>query len=453
MKKVLNVFLAVLMCLTLCLGFTGCKFDLTKEEQEKIDDYKPNENAEVTISLCLKSGTYERAIMNSWANAFQEKYPNVGFDFDEKGRQISAMDGIVSLASAKALPDIIWTAGDQHSPYSERYFLDLKDLDGAKEFFDSFYPELIDTTHVSSTDEGIWFVPRDYNAIMIYYNKNIFDAAGVEYPKNNWTYEEFLATCEAIQNSGKVHRAIENDIGWHPYSYTMMKNNGLEYFDDKGNIILDCDEAEAWYDTLQAFNTKYVKQGAMQNFITYDPDAPKSNYAMYINVRPSLPEIAAKANTGGWKLGAVTFPNFKQADGSNGYVGVGCSGYAINKDLENNPTKLEWAWKFLQFCMSEEGYEVAAQWGVLVPALPELANKGSWRDYKKGKIEVDPDAFVNFDANGIFLNYYNVQPIKTHSTVTTTGMTFWAKTVANGATYTEAIKAYLKTLGDSGITK
>lgn len=450
------------MCLTMCFGFTGCNIETGVKGKDKIEDYKGNPNAEITITLCLLSGMYERAIMNSWANAFQEKYPNVGFDFDDKGRVITAMDGVVAIASEGKgkLPDIIWTGGDQHSPYSERYFLDLKDLEGADEFFDGFYPSLIQSTHVSSTDDGIWFVPRDYNALMVYYNKTLFKKAGVDLPKNNWTYEEFVATCEALDKSGKVYRAVENDIGWHPYSYTMMRNNGLEYFDENGKIILDNEKAEEWYDKLQDFNTKYVVQGAKKAFVTYNPLSNDANVAMYINVRPALPEIAAKANDGGWELGTVTFPNYKQEDGSNGYVGVGCSGYALNKDLANNAVKRDWAWKFLQFCMSEEGYAAASKWGVLVPALKSLADydgDDSWRNYERGDVSITgdyADAFVKFDATPIDLNYYNNQPVSTHATITSEGAQFWGKTEAGGDSFRTAMNAYITRLKDNcNITK
>ena len=453
MKKLLNAILSALLCITLCLGFAGCNFETGKKPTEKGEQYEENKNAEITLSMCLLGGLYEESIMKSWANAFQKKYDKVGFDFKDKGRTVDNMDGVENLAMTNKLPDIIWTAGDQHSQISEKYFLDLKNLDGADEFFAGFYPALMDTTHVTADDESIRFVPRDYNALVVYYNEAVFDAAGVAYPENGWTYEDFLKTCEDLEKSGKVYRAVENDIGWPPYAYTMMKNRGIEYFNDQGKVIFDTEETEDWYDELQAFNTKYVKQGTGQGFTTYNPSGD-NNIAMYINVRPALPELAVAANAAGWGLGAVTFPNYKQEGGADGYVGVGCSGYALNKDLKDD--KLEWAWKFLQFCMSKEGYDAAAKWGVLVPALTELADddsENSWRNYFYGDVEVDADAFVNFAMTPIDLNYFNKLPSDKHKVVTTAASQFWGATKAGGKSYTESVRSFLSTLSDSEITK
>lgn len=46
---------------------------------------------------------------------------------------------------------------------------------------------------------GMWAVPlRVSPAVLLFYDRDIFDAAGVPYPQPGWTWEEFLATARAL---------------------------------------------------------------------------------------------------------------------------------------------------------------------------------------------------------------------------------------------------------------
>lgn len=48
-------------------------------------------------------------------------------------------------------------------------------------------------------DEGrLWAFPKDFTPMVIYYNKDVFDGAGVAYPAGDWTWEEFLDTARRL---------------------------------------------------------------------------------------------------------------------------------------------------------------------------------------------------------------------------------------------------------------
>jgi len=52
-----------------------------------------------------------------------------------------------------------------------------------------FYPRLLD----AFTWQGqIWAVPADVDIWVLYYNKDLFDQAGVPYPQSEWTWNDFL---------------------------------------------------------------------------------------------------------------------------------------------------------------------------------------------------------------------------------------------------------------------
>jgi len=47
-------------------------------------------------------------------------------------------------------------------------------------------------------DGKTWSVPIDFVTRSVFYNKDIFDAAGVPYPDNDWTWPEFVETANAL---------------------------------------------------------------------------------------------------------------------------------------------------------------------------------------------------------------------------------------------------------------
>lgn len=50
-----------------------------------------------------------------------------------------------------------------------------------------------------TVDGKLYGIPKDFDTNAVFYNKEIFDKAGVEYPKDGWTFEEFKATAEKIK--------------------------------------------------------------------------------------------------------------------------------------------------------------------------------------------------------------------------------------------------------------
>ena len=41
-------------------------------------------------------------------------------------------------------------------------------------------------------------IPQNISSLVVYYNRALFDAAGLAYPADDWTWDEFLATAQAL---------------------------------------------------------------------------------------------------------------------------------------------------------------------------------------------------------------------------------------------------------------
>lgn len=445
MKKICAVLLSLLLAFILVVPMSGCTIDMGKTGNDDDDpadvpsgpDVEVNEDADVELTIGLLGKEQEKSVMQAWINAFQRKNPEVSITIT---KNMGGMAEIINWDSAGELPDIVWTAGDQHSPYSgSGYFQDLSDeskFEGSSDFFADFYDALIDSTHYSSEDEGIWFVPRDYNRLVIYINETAFDQAGVEIPENDWTWEDFTQTCQALMDAG-VRKAIEWKK-WRPVYTTMLTNFGGSYIDDEGNFALNSAEGQACYEFYEQIYSRdgFAIAGEGASFKAYS-GVLSSSVPMIVDVRPQLPDYVATAYSGNWSVTARAFPNYVQADGSAGFVGTGCSGYGITKACTDE-AKLDWAWKFLKWCMSEEGYNEVAYLGNIVPAIKTMRSSGDWTEYTYGGISIGYEAFVAENTSDIFLNYYNPLPNQKQDTVIRMIDTFWNK-AGTGVSFASAV--------------
>ncbi len=61
---------------------------------------------------------------------------------------------------------------------------------------DDFYPLAL---NMLKKDGGLWGLPSELDLAMIYYNKDLFDQAGVPYPGVGWTLDDFLDTVVALR--------------------------------------------------------------------------------------------------------------------------------------------------------------------------------------------------------------------------------------------------------------
>lgn len=104
---------------------------------------------------------------------------------------------ILTQIAAKRAPDVM-NIGDDAVPsfVSTGAFLPLDECLASLDFdTDVYLPGLLDPGMV---DGQLYFLPKDYSTLAVYYNKAIFDAAGLPYPEDGWTWDDLLATAQAL---------------------------------------------------------------------------------------------------------------------------------------------------------------------------------------------------------------------------------------------------------------
>jgi multiple sugar transport system substrate-binding protein len=89
--------------------------------------------------------------------------------------------------------------------------------------------ERFGTNHLQYQYEGSQYaLPDRGGAMIVYYNLDMFDAAGVEYPTAEWTWEDFLAAAQALtlRDGDTVTQYGFAAGGWWPWWMSFIYQNG-----------------------------------------------------------------------------------------------------------------------------------------------------------------------------------------------------------------------------------
>jgi multiple sugar transport system substrate-binding protein len=111
-------------------------------------------------------------------------------------------DNYWTLLSAGAqggeMPDVFWTHSNTVQMYMENdLLLKLNDyIEKEKIDMSKYYDGIVKL--YTRADGNIYALPKDHDTIALLYNKAIFDQYGVEYPTDNWTWEDMYEAAKKI---------------------------------------------------------------------------------------------------------------------------------------------------------------------------------------------------------------------------------------------------------------
>jgi multiple sugar transport system substrate-binding protein len=111
-----------------------------------------------------------------------------------------------AAVSGGAAPDVFWMNGPNFQLYADNKV--LLPLEGADM---SVYPEPL--AKLYTFEDKVYGLPKDMDTVGVWYNKELFDAAGVTYPKEGWTWDDFKAAAAKLTDAEKGVYAIGAGLG------------------------------------------------------------------------------------------------------------------------------------------------------------------------------------------------------------------------------------------------
>ena len=98
------------------------------------------------------------------------------------------------------LPDVLFTADLFVKPFAQSGITqDMEPLAAADPTFDlsDIYPNMLGLSQVDG--KGLYMIPSSYDVVTMYYNKDMFTAAGAPLPAADWTWDDYIAACKTIK--------------------------------------------------------------------------------------------------------------------------------------------------------------------------------------------------------------------------------------------------------------
>jgi len=171
----------------------------------------------------------QQPVMEKMAEAYNKEHPNVHVTtqlttWSEYWTKLEAS------ATGRSAPDIITMNVLHVEEYADAgILLDLTDAEKESDLKvnENFPAPLVDGYTV---DGKLYGIPKDFDTNAVFYNKEIFDKAGVEYPSDNMTFEDFKAKCEELKNAGLPEgtypTAVNRNSGQTTYDASVFANGG-----------------------------------------------------------------------------------------------------------------------------------------------------------------------------------------------------------------------------------
>lgn len=300
-------------------------------------------------------------------DAYEAKNPDVEIKvIDTSADEYNNSVGI-SLSAAQPDPDVIWVK-DMGA------LLQMADKEQLLALDDFIKKDNLDLSVYKGAAEQLRYNDISYSLpyrndwYVLYYNKDLFDAAGVEYPSNDMTWDEYYdlaARLTSGEGSSKVY-------GSHHHTWQALVTNWAVQ-DGKHTVVeKDYDFLKPWYEnTLELQDNGYIQdystlKTANIHYTSVFKNQQCAMMPMGTWFIATMMQSQAEGETDfRWGVAAIPHPSDTEA----GYTVGALTPITISR-FSDQP---ELAWDFVKFAASEEAAEILARQGVFTGIQTEAS--------------------------------------------------------------------------------
>jgi multiple sugar transport system substrate-binding protein len=405
MKKLLSLILALAMTFSLaaCGGGSGAAdVSNNKEAASSTAASESGETAYTTDELLVDIWDSNQLaglqqIADEWSETSGVQVKINVISWDEYWTLLEA--GV----SGGELPDVFWMHINEAEKYMDAdVLLNLDDYIAADETTDlsNYYEGIVD---IYSHNGSQYALPKDHDTIALLYNKDIFDKYNVDYPTNDWTWDDYAAAAAAITEAGKADGV---------YGTAMNTNDGQD----------------GWYNLIYDFGGTLISDDKKTSGMD-DPNTIAAMTWLADNLFPSMPDQNLMADTdpdqmflsglvGMMLQGSWMVNTFYTAENSSSYAwaeipyydangngtadeGERCSMYnGLGWAADANTEDPQAAYDLIAAFCSKEGQTEQAELGVTMAAY-----KGCSDSFVSAFDGMDLSPFLDVEENGTLIQH------------------------------------------------
>lgn len=341
-----------------------------------------NANGDVTLQYMIWDVNQEDGMVAA-AEAFEDKNPGIKIDiqvtpWDQYWTKLEAASG------GGSAPDMFWMHSMEFSKYSDAGLLmNLDELVAESDSLDpsEFPDELIEL--YSAEDGSMYGIPKDYDTIALWYNKELFDNAGIDYPDDTWTWDDVLENAKELTDpEAGVYGFLAPKQGQSGYYNLVFSNGGYILSEDKTqsgyrdqNTI---DAVQWWADLSLVHNVSPTEEQFAEDNIDMFFQAGRGAMGLF----------------GSWSVPNMALNEYTNENTDIAPLPMGDTRTTVFNGLANSiyegTDHPEEALKFLEFLSSEEGMTIQGKEGGAIPAL-----RGADQSFVEAYPQFNTQVYIN----------------------------------------------------------
>ncbi|MBV7338937.1 sugar ABC transporter substrate-binding protein [Chloroflexi bacterium TSY] len=322
-----------------------------------------------TITWAMWGSPAEIATHQSVADAFMAENPEIQIEIYSEpwGDYFTKIQTLWASGDPAAVPDVLFLSPIQS--YAADGVLEPLDpyIEASGYNVDDYWPSLLEFGIHEGTIYGL---PRDIGLEVLYYNKTLFDEAGLAYPDDSWTWDDLLEAADAlaiVEDSGRVERY---GLGMEGGKYQLwVGQNGGGILDDMHNpsrcILAEAEAVEAIEFFADMMGNNHAMRPADLSQAGGDAGAFAEGRVAMIIQNSSRVSQFNQIDGLEYDVAVVPIPEGGQRSASAGGAAWTMSALSDNKDA---------AWTFLQWLQGTDGGQrIYTESGEILPALQSTA--------------------------------------------------------------------------------
>ena len=300
------------------------------------------------------------------ADAFTEA-TGINIEFENIGSGSDYYTKLQTTIAGGTPPDVFYPATHVAYAYSSKgAILPISEY-VARDGIDlaTFDPTILNLYMI---DGELYCLPIDNAALVVYYNKEIFDAAGMDYPADGWTWADFLATAKAltmdVDGDGMTDQfGVDTFRNYWPM--VVWSNTGHGLFDDIRNPTEFFGNQPEVIESVQWVADLILEHGVMPS------DEQRADISDLFAAGKSAMQVV-----GHWRMQRYLGSGF---DFDMAALPLGESGQAVNRAdgscfaISADTEHPEEAWQFVKYLAGpgSAGVDALLDLQLMTPALTE----------------------------------------------------------------------------------
>lgn len=222
--------------------------------------------ADVTLTWWTGQSDEAQTLLEGMAAEFEDLHPNVTIDISSGASSTEELLQKLSAGFAgNSYPNISYSFGAWASELeSSQRTLDISEQVADPEVGWEEFSEAARAT-VQPTGEKIIGFPALVDNISLIYNKTVFDAAGVEYPTEDWSWDDFREAAKQLTDAS-------TETYGYAYSVSGSEETTWQFWPhlwQHGGDILDDDGAAAFASDAGVEALEFLRQMAVDDKSVY----------------------------------------------------------------------------------------------------------------------------------------------------------------------------------------